>query len=182
LISEILVFLSVIAAIATIVAEARTTTRFGVGFLGLFSSLAVYLRGDSFLGLILLLTSAIALPGILASRRDDAPETTKGSLWRQLPVLVLYPIAALAISSLLHLQPIEVELVAFASVGLASLTTGDSSIKVPLGLIVISQAVLVAACLRSYPIWLMLSLELSRLLFVTFPPRPKAKPMSQLLS
>ena len=170
MISEILVFLSVIAAIATIVAKARTTTRFGVGFLGLFSSLAVYLRGDSFLGSILVLTSAIALPGILASRLDDAPETPKGSLWRQLPVLALYPIAALAIGSLLHLQPIEVELVAVASVGLASLTAGDSSIKVLLGSIVISQAVLVAACLRSSPAWLMLFLEFSRLLLITFLP------------
>lgn len=176
MISEILLFLSVIAAIATFVAEARTTTRFSVGFLGLFSSLVVYLRGNSLLGSILLLTSAIALPSILASRLDDVPERPKSSLWVQLSILALYPIAALAIGSLMHLQTVDAGLVAVASVGLASLTVKELSIKVPLGLIVMSQAVLVAACLRSSPTWLMLSSEFCRLLLVTFLPTRRQRP------
>lgn len=176
MISEILLFLSVIAAIATFVAEARTTTRFSIGFLGLFSSLVVYLRGNSLLGSILLLTSAVALPSILASRLDDVPERPKGSLWVQLSVLALYPIAALAIGSLMHLQTVDAGLVAVASVGLASLTAKELSIKVPLGLIVMSQAVLVAACLRSSPTWLILSSEFCRLLLVTFLPTRRQRP------
>lgn len=176
MISEILLFLSVIAAIATVVAEARITARFGVGFLGLFSSLVVCLRGNSLLGSALLLTSAIALPSILASKLDDAPEKPKSSLWLGLSVPVLYPIAAFAMSFLMHLQPVDAGLVAVASVGPASLTAKELSIKVPLGLIVMSQAVLVAACLRSSPTWLMLSFEFCRLLLVTFLPTRRQRP------
>ncbi len=163
-------FLSVISAIATVLARARTTTRFGVGFLGLLSSLVVYLRGDSLLGLVLLLTSAMALPSILASRLEDIPERPKSFPWVQLSAPVLYPIAALAIGSLMRLQLVDAELVALASVGLASLTARESSVKIALGLILMSQAVLVAACLRNPPIWLMMSSEFCRLLLVTSVP------------
>lgn len=170
MISEILLFLTVISAIATVVARVRTSTRFGIGFLGLFSSLVVYLRGDSLLGSVLLLTSAIALPSILASRLDGITERPKSFVWVRLSAPVLYPIAAFAISSLMRLQLVDAELVALVSVGLASLTAKESSIKIALGLILMSQAVLVAACLRNPPIWLVLSSEFCRLLLVTFVP------------
>lgn len=170
MISETLVFLSVISAIAAVLARPLITTRFAVGFLGLFSSLVAYLRGENPQGLVLLLASTIILPCILASRFENIGERPKNRLRMQLYIAVLYPIAAFMVGILMRLEPVEAGLAALASVGLATLTLRGSSLESLLGLIVVSQAVLVAVSLRNPPLWLILSSEFCRLSCIAFVP------------
>jgi len=167
LISEVLVLLSVISAIAVLVSSEPTTTRFGVGFLGLFSSLVVCLRHDNALGLIMILTSAILLPGILASKPEEIRNRQGSCLKARLPTAILYPIAAFTVGLVMHLEYVFAGLLALAAIGLAIMNKRKRSRKAIFGLIVISQAVLVAASLRDAPVWLIVSSESCRLLCIS---------------
>jgi len=164
LISEVLVLLSAISAVAVLVSSEPSTTRFGTGFLGLFSSLVVYLRHGNALGLTMILTSAILLPSILALKPEEIRNGQESCLRAQLFTAILYPAAAFTIGLVMRLEYVFAGLLALAAIGLAILNSRKRSRKAILGLIVISQAVLVAASLRDAPIWLVLSSESCRLL------------------
>jgi len=166
LISEVLILLSVISAITMLVSNVPTATRFGTGFLGLFSSLVVYLRNDNALGLTLILTSAILLPSILRSKLGRIKNAPESCTKAKLPVIVLYPVAAFIVGVLVHFEWMYAGLLALAATGLTMLSKRKRSPKTVFGLIIVSQAILVAASLRDAPIWLILSSESCRLLCI----------------
>jgi len=168
LLSEVLVFLSAISAIAIAIANLSTTRRFAVGFLGLFSSLMVYLRTENALGMILLVTSSIALPTVLASRVGSIDKRPGEPIRLQMPVTMLYPIAALVIGLIMRFELVDTGLAVLASIGLAMFTAIGHPPKPTLGLTVLSQAVLVAVSLRDLPLWLMLLSESCRLLCIAY--------------
>lgn len=166
MISEVLILLSAISAIAVLVSSEPSTTRFGTSFLGLFSSLVVYLRHGNALGLIMILTSAILLPSILTSKPEEIRNGRESCPGAQLFTAMLYSAAAFIIGLVMGLEYVFVGLLALAAIGLAILNRRKRSRKGILGLIVISQAVLVAASLQDAPIWLVLSSESCRLLCI----------------
>jgi len=167
LISEVLVLLSVISAIAVVVSSEPSTTRFGTGFLGLFSSLVLYLRHDSVLGLTMILTSAILLPSILSSKPEEIRNRQRSRLGAQLFMAILYSAAAFTIGLVMNLEYVFAGLLSLAGVGLAILNRRKRSGKAILGLVIVSQAVLVAASLQDVAVWLILSSESCRLLCVS---------------
>lgn len=164
MISEVLVFLSVVSAIAVLVSSELSTARFGTGFLGLFSSLVLYLRHDNALGLTMILTSAILVPSILASKPEEIRNGQRICLEARLFTAILYPAAAFTVGLVVNFEYMFAGLLSLAAVGLAILNRRKHSGKTILGLAIISQAVLVAASLQDTPIWLILSSESCRLL------------------
>lgn len=167
LISETLVLLSVMTAIIMNVSETPTATRFGTGFLGLFSSLVVYLCHDVVLGLALIVTSAILLPGILTSRTKNADGTLGRHIVRSLAI-GLFSVAAFGLGLIMRLTYVHAGLLALAVAGLTKVNEDKRSSGTASGLIIVSQAALVAASLRDIPTWLILVCETCRLTYLCF--------------
>jgi len=161
-----LLLLSVMSAAVVVLASPSITTRFALAFLGLLSSLVPYLHGEHLAGLVLVLSSGVLLPSVLARRFDKVERTTREIGGFQLSTVALHMAAALTIGILVQLQPRETALAVLASVGLAAFSVRESSLKTVLGLIVMSQVALVMISLRSPPLWIVLSIELCRILSV----------------
>jgi len=161
LISEVLALFSLISATAASVAKSAIMLRFAMAFLGFFSSLVVYLHGEIAAGLVLLFSSCILLPYLLSELPNET-EKTKRSLCFRLFVVVAYLTAVLAMVALFRLGLLDAELAILACIGLAALTIRESLLSVTLGLVFVSQAVLIAVSIRNPPLWLIVCSELCR--------------------
>jgi hypothetical protein len=135
--------LSVISAVTAVLKRSTIATRFGVAFLGLFSSLAVYIHGSTVAGLVLLVTSSILLPCVLSSCPDKAEIESKKTRRFERHLIMISLGAGLGVSVLLNLDLIEIELIGLASVGLAALLFRESPLGTALGSVAFSQAIAV---------------------------------------
>ena len=167
MISEMLVLLSAMSAIVMSSSETATAARFGMGFLGLFSSLVVYLHHDDVLGLALILTSAIFLPSILTSRTRNTDGASGRHVTKSLTT-GLFSVAAFGLGVVMRLTYVHAGLLALAVAGLIMAVRGKHSLGTVSGVVIVSQAAVVAASLGSMTVWLILLCEICRLTYLRF--------------
>lgn len=144
LISETLILLSMISATATVAEKPTMAARFGIAFLGLFSSLAVYLHGLTMTGLVLLITSSILLPCILSVRSSATEIGSKTSHRARMCLIMIGVTTGLWVGVLLNFDLIMIEFIGLASFGLALLLFAESPPRMAFGSVVFSQAIAVA--------------------------------------
>jgi len=162
-----LLLFSVISAIVATLSRSSIQDRFGLAFLGLFSSLAVYLNEKTAVGLLLLFTSCILIPYPASELASKERKRRNLSFSLQLSVLTVYAVCALAISAFARLSSIQAGLAIVASVGLGAFTLRGHCFLDPHGWVPVSQAILVAASLTNAPIWAIVCSELCRLGCIT---------------
>lgn len=167
MVSETLTLLSVFSAFLVFLDRSVILTRFAFAFLGLFSSLVVYLNGGIAIGLTLLLTSCILLPyplSQLLGKNEKRRKSPRPGMLILASCLVVIFVAGI----LVPLGAVDTGLAMLTSVGIAALAAGISPRDRALGLILVSQAILTALSLRNVSFGLFLCLELFRLSYITY--------------
>jgi hypothetical protein len=138
--------------------------RFGIAFLGLFSSLAVYLHGLTVTGLVLLITSSILLPCILSVCSGAGEIGSKTSHRARMCLIMIGVTTGLGVSVLLNFDLMMVELTGLASLGIAMLLFAESPPRMAFGSVVLSQAIAAAIFLWNSDLRLAFLFETCRLL------------------
>ncbi len=166
MISEMLLLLSAISAVVATLSRSSIQARFGLAFLGLFSSLVLYLNEKNAVGVFLLVTSCILIPYPASELASKAGKRSI-SFSLQVFIVITYVTCALAASTFARLSTIETGLAIVASVGLGAFTLRKHSFMDPLGWVSVSQAILIAASLMDIPIGIIICSEFCRLGCIT---------------
>jgi len=153
--------LSVVFSLVAFRGKSQTTRQFGFAFLGLFSSLVAFVS-VGYMGLVLLVSSAIVLPHVLFRLPEDRG-TGKVTHLHSL-VMILCAATVLATGMFMNLEQVHLELAILASIGILWITLKRSVREKAIGLAILSQVIFVAISLMKTSFWVVLTLEICRLL------------------
>lgn len=140
MIAEVVMALSIAFSFVALYGRSQITRQFGFAFLGLFSSLSVFVSKSNF-GVVLLALSAIVLPYVLFRIPEDIEP--KKIPYSHSVSMILCIATVVVIGVLDRLDRIQLELAIIASMGIVWILLRRSTQEKIVGLAVLFQAILV---------------------------------------